>query len=256
MGDTVRIGYYTQDNSDLPEDMKVIDYVREKGEYIHSGDGTLISAARMLDRFLFSGAQQHSHISQLSGGEKRRLYLLGVLMDDVNVLLLDEPTNDLDIQTLQILEDFIDHFSGPVIAVSHDRYFLDRIAQRIFAFEGNGQVTIYTGNYSDYAEKKQSQQPVAAPSAPKEKKADTRQRSQKLKIYLSRSQRIWNHRSRHWKPEQKIQQCDNDMAANSTNFAKLNDISKIKEELEEQLMDKMERWEYLMEKAEQIAQQK
>ncbi|MBQ2777230.1 MAG: ABC-F family ATP-binding cassette domain-containing protein, partial [Peptococcaceae bacterium] len=155
LGDTVRIGYYTQDNANLPDDMRVIDYVREKGEYIHSSDGTLISAARMLERFLFSGAQQHSLIGQLSGGEKRRLYLLGVLMADVNVLLLDEPTNDLDIQTLQILEDFIDHFSGPVIAVSHDRYFLDRIAHRIFAFEGNGKVTIYTGNYSDYIEKKQ-----------------------------------------------------------------------------------------------------
>ena len=256
LGDTVRIGYYTQDNSDLPEDMKVIDYVREKGEYIHSGDGTLISAARMLDRFLFSGAQQHSHISQLSGGEKRRLYLLGVLMDDVNVLLLDEPTNDLDIQTLQILEDFIDHFSGPVIAVSHDRYFLDRIAQRIFAFEGNGQVTIYTGNYSDYAEKKQLQQPVAVSSAPKEKKADTRQRSQKLKFTYQEAKEYETIEVDIESLEQKIQQCDNDMAANSTNFAKLNDISKIKEELEEQLMAKMERWEYLMEKAEQIAQQK
>lgn len=118
LGDTVRIGYYTQDNSDLPLDMRVIDYVREKGEYIHSSDGSLISAARMLERFLFSGAQQHAFIHQLSGGEKRRLYLLGVLMDDVNVLLLDEPTNDLDIQTLQILEDFIDHFNGPVLAVA------------------------------------------------------------------------------------------------------------------------------------------
>ena len=159
LGDTVRIGYYTQDNADLPENMRVIDYVRDKGEYIKAGDGTLISAARMLERFLFSGAQQHSMIGQLSGGEKRRLYLLGVLMADVNVLLLDEPTNDLDIQTLQILEDFIDHFTGPVIAVSHDRYFLDRIAHRIFAFEGDGRVTIYTGNYSDYMEKKQLLEP-------------------------------------------------------------------------------------------------
>lgn len=174
LGDTVRIGYYTQDNSDLPEDMKVIDYVREKGEYIHSGDGTLISAARMLDRFLFSGQPSNTPASASYPAVKSAaLYLLGVLMDDVNVLLLDEPTNDLDIQTLQILEDFIDHFSGPVIAVSHDRYFLDRIARRIFAFEGNGQVTIYTGNYSDYAEKKQSQQPIAAPSRPKKKRPTT-----------------------------------------------------------------------------------
>ena len=257
LGDTVRIGYYTQDNSELPLDMRVIDYVREKGEYIHSSDGTLISAARMLERFLFSGAQQHSLIRQLSGGEKRRLYLLGVLMDDVNVLLLDEPTNDLDIQTLQILEDFIDHFAGPVLAVSHDRYFLDRIAQRIFAFEGNGVVEIHTGNYSDYAERKQLQQPQTPVIAPvKEKKGDTRIRSQKLKFTYQEAKAYETIEADITLLEQQIQQCDLDMAANSTNFVKLNEISQQKEQLEGQLAEKMERWEYLMEKAEQIAQQK
>ncbi|MGM9525135.1 MAG: ABC-F family ATP-binding cassette domain-containing protein [Peptococcaceae bacterium] len=257
LGDTVRIGYYTQDNSELPLDMRVIDYVREKGEYIHSSDGTLISAARMLERFLFSGAQQHSLIRQLSGGEKRRLYLLGVLMDDVNVLLLDEPTNDLDIQTLQILEDFIDHFAGPVLAVSHDRYFLDRIAQRIFAFEGNGVVEIHTGNYSDYAERKQLQQPQTPVIAPvKEKKGDTRIRSQKLKFTYQEAKEYETIEADITLLEQQIQQCDLDMAANSTNFVKLNEISQQKEQLEGQLAEKMERWEYLMEKAEQIAQQK
>ena len=257
LGDTVRIGYYTQDNSELPLDMRVIDYVREKGEYIHSSDGTLISAARMLERFLFSGAQQHSLIRQLSGGEKRRLYLLGVLMDDVNVLLLDEPTNDLDIQTLQILEDFIDHFAGPVLAVSHDRYFLDRIAQRIFAFEGNGVVEIHTGNYSDYAERKQLQQPQTPVTAPvKEKKGDTRIRSQKLKFTYQEAKAYETIETDITLLEQQIQQCDLDMAANSTNFVKLNEISQQKEQLEGQLAEKIERWEYLMEKAEQIAQQK
>ena len=255
-GDTVRIGYYTQDNSELPLDMRVIDYIREKGEYIHSSDGSLISAARMLERFLFSGAQQHSLIQNLSGGEKRRLYLLGVLMDDVNVLLLDEPTNDLDIQTLQILEDFIDHFSGPVIAVSHDRYFLDRIAQRIFAFEGGGRVDIHTGNYSDYAERKAMEEPVEAAPAEKEKKADTRQRTQKLKFSYQEAKDYETIEADIEALEAKINQCDADMAANSTNFVKLNEIGKVKEELEAQLMEKMERWEYLMEKAEQIAQQK
>ena len=257
LGDTVRIGYYTQDNSELPLDMRVIDYVREKGEYIHSSDGTLISAARMLERFLFSGAQQHALIRQLSGGEKRRLYLLGVLMDDVNVLLLDEPTNDLDIQTLQILEDFIDHFAGPVLAVSHDRYFLDRIAQRIFAFEGNGIVEIHTGNYSDYAERKQLQQPQTPVIAPvKEKKGDTRIRSQKLKFTYQEAKAYETIESDITLLEQQIRQCDLDMAANSTNFIRLNEISQQKEQLEGQLAEKMERWEYLMEKAEQIAQQK
>lgn len=255
IGDTVQIGYYTQDNAELPEDMRVIDYIREKGEYIHSSDGTLISAARMLERFLFSGAQQYSLISQLSGGEKRRLYLLGVLMNDVNVLLLDEPTNDLDIQTLQILEDFIDHFSGPVLTVSHDRYFLDRIAKRIFSFEGNGKIVIYTGNYSDYAEKKQEQQPVAPVPVEKEKKIDTRQRSQKLKFTYQENKEYEIIESEIGHLEQKIQQCDFNMAANSSDFIKLNEISNEKEQLEQQLKEKMERWEYLMEKAERIAQQ-
>lgn len=256
LGDTVRIGYYTQDNSDLPLDMRVIDYVREKGEYIHSSDGSLISAARMLERFLFSGAQQHAFIHQLSGGEKRRLYLLGVLMDNVNVLLLDEPTNDLDIQTLQILEDFIDHFNGPVLAVSHDRYFLDRIARRIFAFEGNGVVDIYTGNYSDYAEKKQQAEPTEAAPAPKEKKGDTRQRTQKIKFTYQEAKEYDTIESDITALETQIQQCDLDMAANSTDFAKLNELNQQKEQLNLQLSEKMERWEYLMNKAEQIAQQK
>ena len=256
LGDTVRIGYYTQDNSDLPLDMRVIDYVREKGEYIHSSDGSLISAARMLERFLFSGAQQHAFIHQLSGGEKRRLYLLGVLMDDVNVLLLDEPTNDLDIQTLQILEDFIDHFNGPVLAVSHDRYFLDRIARRIFAFEGNGVVDIYTGNYSDYAEKKQQAEPTEAAPAPKEKKGDTRQRTQKIKFTYQEAKEYDIIENDIAALETQIQQCDLDMAAISTDFAKLNELNQQKERLEQQLSEKMERWEYLMNKAEQIAQQK
>lgn len=256
LGDTVRIGYYTQDNSDLPLDMRVIDYVREKGEYIHSSDGSLISAARMLERFLFSGAQQHAFIHQLSGGEKRRLYLLGVLMDDVNVLLLDEPTNDLDIQTLQILEDFIDHFNGPVLAVSHDRYFLDRIARRIFAFEGNGVVDIYTGNYSDYAEKKQQAEPTEAAPAPKEKKVDTRQRTQKIKFTYQEAKEYDTIENDIAALETQIQQCDLDMAANSTDFAKLNELNQQKEQLNLQLSEKMERWEYLMNKAEQIAQQK
>ena len=263
LGDTVRIGYYTQDNADLPENMRVIDYVRERGEYIRSSDGTLISAARMLERFLFSGAQQHSLISQLSGGEKRRLYLLGVLMADVNVLLLDEPTNDLDIQTLQILEDFIDHFAGPVIAVSHDRYFLDRIAHRIFAFEGDGKVTIYTGNYSDYAEKKQLLEPSEQLPADtikdkpaKEKAGDTRVRQQKLKFTYQEAKEYETIETDIESLEQQIAQCDMDMAANSTDFVKLNELSKAKEALEMQLMEKMERWEFLTEKAEQIALQK
>jgi len=251
LGDTVRIGYYTQDNRELPLDKKVIDYIRDKGEYIHASDGSLVSAARMLERFLFTGGQQHALIRQLSGGEKRRLYLLGVLMEDVNVLLLDEPTNDLDIQTLQILEDFIDHFAGPVIAVSHDRYFLDRIAKRIFAFEGNGRIDIYTGNYSDYAEKRQ--QPETCAPAKREKKADTRQHAQKLKFTYQEAKEYDTIEADIEALEQQLQQCDADMAANSTDFSKLNELNQHKEQLELQLQQKMDRWTYLMEKAEQIA---
>jgi ATP-binding cassette subfamily F protein uup len=216
----------------------------------------------MLERFLFSGAQQHSMIGQLSGGEKRRLYLLGVLMADVNVLLLDEPTNDLDIQTLQILEDFIDHFTGPVIAVSHDRYFLDRIAHRIFAFEGDGRVTIYTGNYSDYTEKKQllepsEQQAEAQKEKPaKEKTGDTRIRREKIKFTYQEAKEYETIEDDIATLEHKIAQCDTDMAANSTNYGKLNELTKIKDDLEAQLMGKMERWEYLMAKAEEIEKQK
>lgn len=261
LGDTVRIGYYTQNNADLPEDMRVIDYVREKGEYIHSSDGTLISAARMLERFLFSGAQQHAYIHQLSGGEKCRLYLLGVLMADVNVLLLDEPTNDLDIQTLQILEDFIDHFSGPVLAVSHDRYFLDRIAHRIFAFGGNGTITIYTGNYSDYIEKKQLLETSIDMTAPpkekniKGKATDTRQRQQKIKFTYQEAKEYETIEDTIALLEKEIATCEEHMAANSTDFIKLNELSQTKEALEQQLTEKLERWEYLMKKAEDIAAQ-
>lgn len=268
LGDTVRIGYYTQNNDNLPEDMLVIDYIREKGEYIHASDGTLISASRMLERFLFSGAQQHTQIKQLSGGEKRRLYLLGVLMGDVNVLLLDEPTNDLDIQTLQILEDFIDHFSGPVLAVSHDRYFLDRIAQRIFAFEGNGKVTIYTGNYSDYIEKQQllglpidDSSRIANKKTKEqvdkiEKRETQRQRQSKIKFTYQEAKEYETIEETISALENEIVQCDVDMENNSTNFIKLNELNQLKDILEQQLTEKMERWEYLMNKAEEIATQK
>ena len=134
--------------------MKVIDYVKEVGEYVTTSDGK-ITASQMLERFLFDGAMQWSKIEKLSGGEKRRLYLMRVLMSAPNVLILDEPTNDLDIQTLTILEDYLDHFDGIIITVSHDRYFLDRIVNRIFSFEGDGKVRQFEGGYSDYLIRKE-----------------------------------------------------------------------------------------------------
>ena len=154
IGETIKIGYYSQENIDMDTSLRVIEYIKNKAEYIETSDGTKITAAMMLEKFLFTGDMQWSFISKLSGGERRRLYLLSVLMEGPNVLLLDEPTNDLDIQTLAILEDYIDEFNGPVITDSHDRYFLDKIADKIFAFEGDGNIEISFGDYTDYSEKK------------------------------------------------------------------------------------------------------
>lgn len=154
IGQTIRIGYFSQENEYMDDSMRVIDYVKEVGEYITTSDGK-ITASQMLERFLFDGAMQWSLIEKLSGGEKRRLYLMRILMNSPNVLILDEPTNDLDIQTLTILEDYLDHFDGIIIIVSHDRYFLDRTVNRIFSFEGEGKVRQYEGAYSDYLIRKE-----------------------------------------------------------------------------------------------------
>ncbi|MCY9692982.1 ABC-F family ATP-binding cassette domain-containing protein [Paenibacillus alginolyticus] len=156
-GTTVKLAYYTQENVEMDEKMRVIEYIKEAAEQIRTSDGETISASQMLERFLFSPTLQWSPIGKLSGGERRRLYLLRTLMGEPNVLLLDEPTNDLDIQTLTILEDYLDQFPGAVITVSHDRYFLDRTVSHLFAFDGRGQIEPYIGNYSDYLEEKQEQ---------------------------------------------------------------------------------------------------
>lgn len=193
---------------------------------------------------MFPGALQHSTIGQLSGGEKRRLYLLGILMGNVNVLLLDEPTNDLDIQTLQILEDFIDHFAGPVLTVSHDRYFLDRTCEKIFAFEGSGVVDIHTGNYSDYAERRQTMAPAdKTPAAEKPAKETTHRPPREVKVKFSYKE------AREYETieadidalEQAIARAESDMAANSSDFVRLNELMTEKERLEEELLEKMER---------------
>jgi ATP-binding cassette subfamily F protein uup len=155
VGETVKIGVYSQETLHMDENMKAIEYIKEGSEFLTTSEGYRISASQMLERFLFPSVLQWSPISKLSGGEKRRLYLLRVLMEAPNVLLLDEPTNDLDIETLTILEDYLEEFQGAVIAVSHDRYFLDRIADKIFVFDGSGQIAKYTGNYSDYKESKE-----------------------------------------------------------------------------------------------------
>lgn len=246
VGQTVKIGYYAQEMQVMNPEMKVIDYIRETAEYVKTNDG-MASASQMLDRFLFPPKTQHSYISKLSGGERRRLYLLKVLMEAPNVLILDEPTNDLDIATLRILEDYLDSFDGIVITVSHDRYFLDRIARRIFAFEGNGIIRQYEGGYSDYAlVKSVESEPVneisvEAPVAEKNVKI----KEQKLKFTYKEQQEFNTIEDDIERLENRIAEIDSEMSKYSRDFVKLNELTKEQEELNVQLENKLERWDYL-----------
>ncbi|MGL4735859.1 MAG: ABC-F family ATP-binding cassette domain-containing protein [Cellulosilyticaceae bacterium] len=252
IGETVRIGHYTQEAIAMNPEQRVIDYIKDRAEYIEAADGSKISASRMLERFLFPAHMQYAPIGKLSGGEKRRLYLLGVLMNQVNVLLLDEPTNDLDIQTLQILEDYLDEFDGPVITVSHDRYFLDRIAEKIFDFEGDGRVREYPGNYSDYRMRKESEKAVKEPLNQKEKKSSAKPKENvKVRMSYNDKKEFETIESEIEKLEEKLGEIESDIVKFATNYGKLNELTQEKEEVEEALMYKMERWEYLSELAEQ-----
>ncbi|WP_334293215.1 ABC-F family ATP-binding cassette domain-containing protein [Sporanaerobium hydrogeniformans] len=254
IGETVRIGYYTQESKDLKEDMRVIDFIKEKAEFIKAADGTLVSASKMLERFLFPPYMHYTPIGKLSGGERRRLYLLHVLMEDINVLLLDEPTNDLDIYTLQVLENYVEEFDGPVIAVSHDRYFLDRMAEKIFAFEGQGKIVNCPGNYSDYRArqipiseiKEDIQKSIKEGNALyKEQKAQAA--AQKLKMSFKEKMEYEKIEEEIENLEGKLQEVEEAMTKNATNFNKLQELTNKKEELESELEYKMERWEYLSE---------
>lgn len=258
IGETVRIGYYSQENKGLDDNMRVIDYVKERGEYVRSEDGSLVSASKMLERFLFPSHMQYTPIGKLSGGERRRLYLLGVLMNDVNVLLLDEPTNDLDIQTLQILEDYIEHFSGPVIAISHDRYFLDRISDKLFVFEGNGVIRDSVGGYSDYIEhRKQEVKEINVPKQENKIKAENWKKTTQTKLKMSYNEKMeFEHiETDIEKIEADLEKIEVEMTKEASNYSKLNDLIKEKEALESQLEHKMERWEYLSELDEKIKNQ-
>ncbi|MBC5688045.1 ABC-F family ATP-binding cassette domain-containing protein [Mediterraneibacter sp. NSJ-55] len=262
IGETVKIGYFAQETPQMDTTQRVIDSIREVGEYVPVKEGK-ISASQMLERFLFDAALQYTPVSKLSGGEKRRLYLLKVLMSAPNVLLLDEPTNDLDIPTLHILEEYLDSFAGIVIAVSHDRYFLDTIADRIFAFEGNGRLVQYEGGYTDYLEAKQAKEGEKAPREPKEKKGEkdkkqTWKKNQPAKLKFSyQEQREYACIDEEIeKLENTIQSLEEEVLKNATNSARLYEIMKEKEQVEKQLEEKTERWIYLNELAEQIEQQK
>ena len=263
IGQTVKLGYFSQENEAMDESLKVIDYIRNVAEYVQTKDGS-VSASQMLERFLFPGSVQYNTVSRLSGGEKRRLYLLRILMDAPNVLLLDEPTNDLDIQTLTILEDYLDSFQGIVVTVSHDRYFLDRIVTRIFAFEGEGIITQYEGGFTDYqaafAERHpESVQPETVKgSVNKPASAETgkpKNTGQKLKFSF-KEQREWAVIEDEVAAlEELIAGLETQIEASASSYGKLQELMHEKEQQEQLLEEKMERWMYLTELAEQIEAQ-
>ena len=284
IGQTVKIGYYAQEIASkkteclngktediaglayMDPDRRVIDYAKDIAEYVQTADGT-ISASVMLERFLFPAEKQYSPIGRLSGGEKRRLNLLRVLLTSPNVLIMDEPTNDLDIATLTILEDYLDHFDGIVIVVSHDRYFLDRTMKRIFAFEEDGQIRQYEGGYTDYSLKKSAKKEEAEAEQAKKtgnaSKTNTQQTQkgqrtrgpQKLKFTYQEQKDYETIESDIAALEEKIEKLESEMAAVSTDFVKLNQIMADKEAAESLLEEKMDRWMYLEELAARIAEQ-
>ena len=257
IGDTVKIGYFAQENEDMTGDIRVIDYIRNVAEYIQTTKGQA-SASQMLDRFLFPPELQYTPLDKLSGGEQRRLYLLKVLMEAPNVLILDEPTNDLDIQTLTILEDYLDTFAGIVITVSHDRYFLDRIVNRIFAFEEGGHLKQYEGGYTDYLEKvKPAAKPEKSKPAKKENngKKFQKEHQKKLKFTYKEQKEFETIDDDIAKLEEKIEQLDEEIMENATNSGKLAELTEQKESAQAELDEKMDRWVYLNDLAEQIANQ-
>lgn len=264
MGTTIKTGYFSQENEYMDQSLKVIDYIKETAEYIETSEGT-ITASQMCEKFLFTGAMQYSQIARLSGGEKRRLYLLKILMEAPNVLVLDEPTNDLDIQTLTILEEYLDTFPGIVVTVSHDRYFLDKIATRIFAFEGDGFIRQYEGNFTDYKETKTTQDEegisIDLKESNKEKDqpasvATWKQKSNKLKFTYQEQKEYDGIDEEIEQLEQRLENVESQIAKSATDYEKLSDLMEQKEMLAEDLEHKMERWVYLNDLAEQIEAEK
>ena len=266
-GQTVKIGYYSQEIENSPQSgiaymnpkSRVIDYIRDTAEYVKTRDGQ-ISASQMLEKFLFTGEDQYGLIEKLSGGEKRRLNLLRVLMEAPNVLILDEPTNDLDITTLTILEDYLDNFEGIVIIVSHDRYFLDRTVRRIFAFEGNGKIRQYEGGYTDYSIKCREQNDVGEEIKTEKENIKTKekykpQREKKLKFSYQEQKEYETIEEAVAALEEKISQIEKDMERYATDFIELNKLVQEKEMTENQLQEKMDRWMYLEELNEKIQNQ-
>lgn len=254
-GQTVRLGIFSQEGRELDPNARVIDWIRDISNRIETPEGTF-TASQMLEKFLFSGDLQHQFIGKLSGGEKRRLYLLSVLMEAPNVLLLDEPTNDLDVETLTILEDYLESFPGIVLAVSHDRYFLDKIAHSIFEVCRGGEVRQYTGNFSDYLDKRIPAEKAERVKTEKTEKAQKPvNKPQKLKFSFN-EQREFDHIDEELEQlAAKIETCEQQIAGAANDYVKLQELLAQKEELERQQEYKMERWVYLNELAEKIAAQ-
>lgn len=264
IGETVRIGYFMQENEPLDGSLTVLEFVRSIGEYVNTVNGKA-TASQMCEKFLFGPKAQWTPISKLSGGEKRRLYLLSVLMSSPNVLILDEPTNDLDIETLEILEEYLDGFAGIVIVVSHDRYFLDRIVDRIFAFEAGGRLTQYEGGYSDYREKCVSSiynVTSGNETSDIDKEASsalakyTKDRSGQLKFTYAQQREYETIDDDIAALESAIAELDGQIAANATSYSMLNELMEEKSAKEKELEDKMERWVFLNDLAERIVLKK
>ena len=262
MGETIKIGYFAQEEQEMDERQRVIDYVKDIAEYINTKDGK-ISASQMLERFLFTPDMQYAPIGKLSGGEKRRLYLLGVLSSEINVLLLDEPGNNLDIPTLTILEDYLNSFAGIVVTVSHDRYFLDNVVDRIFEFTGNGKLQQYEGGYTDYLEAKARRNDSVKQPVQTEKKEEKKTSAQtwkqnrtvKLKFTFKEQKEFETIDDDIAKLEEKLEKLEQEIMKNATNSGKLNELTSEKEEADALLEEKMDRWVYLNDLAEKIAAQ-
>ncbi|MDF2514230.1 MAG: transporter related [Herbinix sp.] len=257
-GTTIKLGYFSQENEYMDEKLRVIDYIKETAEYIQTSEGT-VSASQMCEKFLFTSSMQYTQITKLSGGEKRRLYLLKVLMEAPNILILDEPTNDLDIQTLTILEDYLETFPGIVVTVSHDRYFLDKIATRIFSFE-DGSIRQYEGNFTDYQETREHREDGAPKEAvsrdndtqEKASMATWKQKSSKPKFTYQEQKEYDSIDETIETLENKILETEEAIGKAATEYSKLNELMKQKEELEQALEEKMDRWVYLNDLAAQI----
>ncbi|MCR5776390.1 MAG: ABC-F family ATP-binding cassette domain-containing protein [Lachnospiraceae bacterium] len=243
VGQTVKFGYFSQENEELDEKMRVIDYIKETAEFIRTSEG-LVSASAMCERFLFDSNMQYTVIEKLSGGERRRLYLLKVLMESPNVLILDEPTNDLDIQTLQILEDYLDHFVGILIAVSHDRYFLDRVVTSIFSFEGDGVIERIPGDYEDYKARKEKLEPESSGEEDTVKKKVKYEKAPQVKKKLSfKEQKEYDSIEGEIEELQnRSEELDGLIVKSATDFVKLNELTKEKEDVDKRLEEKIERY--------------